>query len=556
MRGRNDKTKRILSAVLITGLLFGVCACAENQPENKKEQTSEKESAVSENTKEKEEEPGWKKYANDPVTLDWYINYSWFSSGWGENLVSKAITDETGVNINFITPIGSEAEKLNTLMASDSLPDLITLGWWEPQISEMISKDMVYPLNELADEYDTYFWKVSDDGAVSWFTMDDGNIYEYPNSSITLKDVEENENLRSNQEFLVRKDIYEAIGSPDMTTPEGFSDAVKKAVSMFPEVNGAPVIPIGAHVFNEEGNVSFDKYLMNFLAVPWEKDGKYYDRYTDPEYVRWLKVFRQLGEEGYLANDIFVDTRTQMEEKLALGQYFCMLYQYSDMVSQQKMLYTSNPDSIYMAVEGPRNSKGDDPLRPTTTVNGWTVTLISKNCRYPERAISFLDYMLSEHGQKMIYLGVEGETYDIKDGKAVLKEDVKELLDTDRDEYNRLYGADDTYWMLQDNVMQLQWEQEPPEATSQLLEWAKKYLVYNGQYDMVFEADSPEAEKETQINTLWSETLPSLLLAPSEQKFEEILRDFEVQRDKLGFDELMEVKTERMHKAKQKLGLE
>ena len=81
---------------------------------------------------------------------------------------------------------------------------------------------------------------------------------------------------------------------------------------------------------------SFDKYLMNFLAIPWEKNQVYYDRYTDEEYLRWLKMFRELGEEGYLAGDIFVDTRTQMEEKIAQGRYFCMIYQYTDMLSQQK----------------------------------------------------------------------------------------------------------------------------------------------------------------------------------------------------------------------------
>lgn len=31
-----------------------------------------------------------------------------------------------------------------------------------------------------------------------------------------------------------------------------------------------------------------------------------------------------------------------------------------------------------------------------------------KNCKYPERAIAFMDYMMSEHGQMLIYLGVEG----------------------------------------------------------------------------------------------------------------------------------------------------
>lgn len=500
--------------------------------------------------------PAWQTYADDPVTLDWYINYSWFSTPWGENLVSKTITEETGVDIHFITPLGNESEKLNALIASDSLPDLITLGWWEPQVSEMTENGMVYALNELADSYDPYFWKVSDPVAVNWYTTDDGNIYAYPNSSITPQDVEQCEDLSSNQTFLVRKDIYEAIGSPDMTTPDGFCDAVKKAAEMFPEVNGEPLIPIGAHAFDNEGNVSFDKYLMNFLAIPWEKDGVYYDRYTGPEYLRWLKVFRQLGEEGYLANDIFVDTRTQMEEKVAQGRYFCMLYQYSDMLTQQKILYANDPDSIYMAVEGPRNADGDDPLRPTTTINGWTVTLISKNCKHPERAIAFLDYLMSEHGQLLTYLGVEGVTYDIKDGKPVLREDIKQLLDTDRTAYDREYGSDDAYWMLQDNVMQLQWAQEPSPATAQLEEWGKKYVVYNGQYDVVFASGSKEASEEDKITKLWSQTLPALLMAPSEEEFDALFDAFIEKRDELGYADVMEKKTAYMNSAKEKLGIQ
>lgn len=187
--------------------------------------------------------PAWQTYADDPVTLDWYINYSWFSTPWGENLVSQTITEETGVDIHFITPLGNESEKLNALIASDSLPDLITLGWWEPQVSEMTENGMVYALNELADSYDPYFWEVSDPVAVNWYTTDDGNIYAYPNSSITPQDVEQCEDLSSNQTFLVRKDIYEAIGSPDMTTPEGFCAAVKKAAEMFPEVDGGASDP-------------------------------------------------------------------------------------------------------------------------------------------------------------------------------------------------------------------------------------------------------------------------------------------------------------------------
>ncbi len=61
---------------------------------------------------------------------------------------------------------------------------------------------------------------------------------------------------------------------------------------------------------------------MNFLAVPYEKDGKYYDRYTDDEYISWLKFFRRLSEEGYLLDDIFIDQKNQIEEKFEQGRYF------------------------------------------------------------------------------------------------------------------------------------------------------------------------------------------------------------------------------------------
>ena len=74
-----------------------------------------------------------------PVSLDWYVNFSWYAAPWGTNSVSRAITDKTGVSVRFLTPIGSEREKLDALIAQGSLPDLITLGWWEPQVQQLIS---------------------------------------------------------------------------------------------------------------------------------------------------------------------------------------------------------------------------------------------------------------------------------------------------------------------------------------------------------------------------------------------------------------------------------
>ncbi|MCC8051566.1 MAG: extracellular solute-binding protein [Clostridiales bacterium] len=504
--------------------------------------------------------PGWSDYADEPITLNWYINYSWFTTGWGQNAVSQKITEETGVTVNFITPAGTETEKLAAMISADSLPDIITLGWWETQLDEMIAKDLVYALNELAEEYEPYFFTVADDEVIAWYQNEDGNLYCYPNSTFTPSDYETYDTIGSNQTFLVRKDIYEAIGSPDMSTPEGFMEAVRMAAEMFSEVDGEPLIPIGADVFTSEGCNSFDLYLQNFLAVPYEdEDGVYYDRYTDEEYITWLKVFRQLNEEGYLATDIFVDQRTQMEEKIAQGRYFCMLYQRTDMEDQEKILYANDPDSIYIAVDGPANSAGDDPVLPGAGLNGWTVTLISKNCSDPERAIELLTYLMSEEGQLTTYLGVEGVTYDIVDGAYVVKKEVQELLNTDRSEYDQLYGADNTYWMLQDNVMQLQWIQSSDSSEDPCLameEWTYPYTHYLGQYEISFSLDTDVGYSWNAINELWGETLPELLLASTEEEFDEILASFVEERDALGYDEVVAACTEKIQDAKEKLGLE
>ena len=232
-----------------------------------------------------------------------------------------------------------------------------------------------------------------------------------------------------------------------------------------------------------------------------------------------------------------------------------MLYQYSDMLSQQKALYEKDPDSIYLAVEGPGNSNGEDPTLPTNNMNGWTLTLISKNCRYPERAIAFMDYLLSEHGQTLIYLGVEGVTYDMVDGRPVLKEEVSKILYSDRETYDRLYGADDAYWMLQNNVMQLQWKQKADSATGQLLEWACKYTVYNGQYDVSLSADPEIATMDDKCTKLWSETLPKLLLAPDEAQFDEIFEEYVEKRNSMGYQEVLKQKTILMNAAKKKMGI-
>lgn len=507
---------------------------------------------------EREEVLQEKQERQEDTTLSWYINFSWFPSSWGENLVSKAITEKTGVAIEFVVPSGDEERKLNSLINSDSLPDMLTLNWWEEEIGEMIEADMIYALDELADEYDAYFWEVANQQVINWYTSEDGHLYQYPNSAYTLEDYQTCETIGSNKTFLVRKDIYEAIGSPDMTTPEGFRDAVLKAQEMFPVVDGEELIPIGSHEFTQEGCDSFDVYLFDFLAVPYmDEEGNAYDRHTDESYLTWLKTFRKLREEGCLKDEVFLDTRSQMEEKLAQGRYFCMIYQRTDMADQQKILYATNPEQIYIAVDGPKNLAGDNHQLSGTGINGWTVTLISKKCKNPEKAIQLMSYLLSTEGQLMTWYGVEGVTWEYdEEGKPKMYAEVEELLNTNRTEYDRIYGADSCYWMLQNNAMAVKWQGILPEPLGQLQEWTFDYTVYAAQYDVMFPTGSIENEIHSRIKKLWGETLPKLLVAKSDEEFDKIMEVFIEEREGLGFARLQKACAKQMHEKMQRLGLE
>ena len=489
------------------------------------------------------------------TSLDWYINFSWYTTAWGGNEVSDAITDATGVSVNFIVPKGNETEKMDAMIASDTLPDLVTVGWWSDEYEKMIREGQVYALNELADEYAPEFYDVANPATLSWYTKQDGNVYCYPNSSCTPDDLDKYQNLSSNQNFLVRKDIYEALGCPDMSTQEGFVAAVKKAAEMYPEVDGQPLIPVGADEFTEKGCNSFGLYLQDFLAVPYEKDGEYYERATDPDYLSWLKVFRQLGQEGYLKDDVFIDKRSQLEEKIAEGRYFCLFYQSSDITDQQKILNSTHPERCYIAVDGPRNLSGDDPVLPVVGVNGWTITFISKNCKDPETAIKFLTYLMGEEGQKMTYLGVEGSMYEMEDGKPVEKQEVLDLLNSDRDAYDKKYGADNTYWMMQNNVMQLDWDFNPEDAIGQMKEWTYPYTAYTGQYDLNFINSEEGKNLKIRKEKIWGETLPKLLLAASDEEFDQILEKCREKWEKAGYETFCKLATEEIQNNKIRLGM-
>ncbi|MBC2456536.1 extracellular solute-binding protein [Clostridium beijerinckii] len=492
-----------------------------------------------------------------PIVFDWYIDFSWFQTKWGINPVSKYVTDKTGVSLNLITPSGDETEKLNSMIETGKLPDFITLSAQSDGYKNIIQNGLALPLDKLSEQYDAYFMKVADKQKLEWYREGDGHIYCYPNFSSPVTDFNNfKEEKPSNQAFLVRKDIYEALGKPDMRTPEGFLNALERAKKEFHMSDGQELIPLGLHEFNESGNLSLDSILPNFLAVPREENGMVYDKDTDNEYIRWLKTLRMANEKGLLSKEIFVDKRAQIEEKITEGRYFAMLYQSSDMSAQQLELYSRDKNKAYIAIDGPSNSKLDPPKLAGDSISGWTVTLISKSCKDPMRAMRFLSYLISEEGNKDLYLGIKGSTWDVINGKEQFKPEVVDLLNKDRIAFDNKYGAASTYWMLEDGDLVQKWTPDNEEAIKMISDWARGKTYNYSLFDNVYTYDdSEEGVAFSRISTKWGSTLKKLLIAKNEEEFNSILNEFIIYRKEQGWDKLQKYAQQKYEENKKKLNV-
>ncbi|MBY0009116.1 extracellular solute-binding protein [Paenibacillus typhae] len=548
--------KRSLTLLLTAMLSLSMAACSGNSANNESAPTAappaDATAAPQEEAKLNPDEPAWK-LDTSPIDLTWFVGANWYAHSWGESLTSKYVTEKTGVNVKLEVPSGEANEHITLMMTSGQLPDLISMGSWETAVKKLWEGDHVFALNELADQYDPYFYKVAGDGTLKWYRQENGNTYGVPNDSYSPNLMHETGMTAANQTFLVRKDLYEEMGSPDLSTPEGFLGALQLLKDKYPEYKGQPISP-----FFAQGNVPYGmtEYLQNLLAVPHEKDGKVYDRVTDPEYLTWLKTFRTAYERGLINVDFLVDSDTQVEEKTNNARYFMMIREWTGMTAVNPLLAASaNPDSYYIAVDGPQNSKGDSAKLFPGNMDGWMVTMISKSTKNPERAIRFLTYLASEEGQQDLFLGKEGETWETVDGKPQLKADMVNLIASDIETLEKQYGVLDTYWMMRNPVIVNQWRPEKAPVIKQMEDFANSQAdidsgIYKGLDPL---GDSEVAVAWSRISQNWEEVLPELITAKDEAAFDKVFASFLERRDEYGFQQVVEFRQAELDARKTKM---
>lgn len=498
--------------------------------------------------------PSWK---NDESTadLEWYIGFDWFAQTWGKDISSALITEDTGVNVTYSS--GAD-DKLYTMMASGDLPDIITIDGTSPIIKDAYK--FAIPLDELAAKYDPFFTTgAAKSETLAFFTQEDGHIYGYPNFSNTKDDYEKG-GVYGNQAFMVRKDIYEMIGKPDMTTPEGFMSALEAVQELnVKDELGKPVVPFGTLDFNEssEKNGVFNKTLADYIGVPvLTEDGKYYDRYTDADFQKWLQVIVEARQKGLTDKDMITMTKSDRNAKLANGSYF--VYFTADILDATDPLslwISEHPDKEYIAIEGPESTVGRERALAGTSIEGWTQTFISKNAKNPQKAMQLLTYLVSEEGNNVMNFGREGQTYTIVDGNPVMNKDLLDFKQTDPAGFEKEVGLTTHLWLQDSALLSRQMGIDQfPKSLQQAKQWTVEHVVPQFEIASLDTYLSKESARNNEkINQQWSKTIALILDAKSVEEIDQAMNAYVIYRQSNGYDKLVEERNAQIKANSEKL---
>ncbi|WJH29694.1 extracellular solute-binding protein [Paenibacillus sp. CC-CFT742] len=480
--------------------------------------------------------------------LTWYVNADWWNTDFGKDIVTKKIKEDLNINIKFIT---GDDTKLNTFFAGGEMPDLLTVF---DSNSPVVQKAATWalPLNDLAEKYDPYFNKVAAADTLNWFQLADGKTYGYPNYSNTQADYDSG-NIPAKTAFIIRKDVYEALGSPVIGTPEEFQSVMKQIKEKFPTL-----IPFGFNAIGE-GTGSLGDTLQDFIGVPLENEnGEFYDRNLDEDYLTWLKTLNTVYRDGNISDDSFADDGTAFEEKVKSGKYATMLLDGTPQQGGNLQIYMSaNPGKEYIAIDGPQSTKGHAPTLNQSGITGWMINFISKDSKDPAKAIQIFTYLLSEEGQTLMNYGIEGETYETQaDGTVELLPAVKDLQLNNADKFKKDYRMGEFMFFGHDRHKALSADAFP-ESIKQMQEWGKGKLKPH----FILENINPdqgtqEARALSAINTKWNSTLVSLVRAKDDAAFDGALAAYKAFLDENRWDEIVKVRSEKMKQNKEKLGIQ
>lgn len=377
---------------------------------------------------------------NEDVTLKFLMCWNG-ASGSGmtdsvDNLVAQKIKEATGVSIEIEYITTSEVERLNLMFASGNMPDIVNAPYWGGTNAETVAikkaakEGLLLDLKPLIEKYGENLKSALTTGIAVGYMENDVNDPEFEGKQYVLPQQAPATNedvLNWGGGLYCRKDILDAlnIDPASINSADALYDLMKKIKEGgFKDINGKDVIPSGAwgdgwdyvefwRPFRQDSREEFD-YI----------DGKFVYRANNPAVDDRVLYMRKLISEGLFDPECLRQSDTQGKEKMATGRVAIIGNHYfhiSEFMSST--LYKTNPEMQYIAIGPLPWSDGKTTVVEMPDRNGTPVMFLPSTCKNPEAAIKVLNYINSDEGQLLAYYGVEGEQYEMVDGKPRMKQE-------------------------------------------------------------------------------------------------------------------------------------
>ncbi|WP_277678717.1 ABC transporter substrate-binding protein [Gracilibacillus dipsosauri] len=411
--------RKLLCFVFITMFLSILVAC---QGSDDKTSSEEKEKPSTESSS-----------GDEPVTFTVFDSDT--NPDWVEDMdtpIGRKIKEDTGVTLDPEFDIEGGQTKIPLMVASGEYPDLIV----SKGAGQLVDAEALIDLAPLIEEHAPNLKKMLGDGInrLKW-SEEDPSIYVLTTAAI------DNQAMTPTYGAWVQHAVVKELGYPELRTLDDLKNVIKEYKELHPQIDGQPTIGLTMNTDSWRIQASF--LNSGFMMTGAGDDGEYY---VDPEtyeatlhYRRPIeeevfKWYNELNAEGLLDPETFVQKSDQFDAKLASGRVLATIGPDYMMNSGQEALREAGKTERMYGVYPVTLSEEyvNHSYQSIGLQAGWGIS-ITEDCEDPVRAIKFLDYLASEETQIMLNWGIEGEHYEVVDGKRVIPEEEWEKRNNDKD---------------------------------------------------------------------------------------------------------------------------
>ncbi len=340
----------------------------------------------------------------EAVTVTWFVAISGYSKEWNpqENLSDAKILENTGVNLEIKS---GDLTELDALIATDSLPDLITLEAGEPERSQLEDSGQVASLEPLFEQYAPE--SNIPDSMKEWYRNSDGNWYTIASYFYGPErtNVEYGGYLGSHNNNYVRSDLLRQTGIriSELHTKEGVLNALRSVREL--TYQGEPVIP-------------FSGWWTQSIAEQFgmqteDEEGNLLSMYRQPEWLEALVFGNQLYREGLMTDEEFTESTNQRLKQVEAGRVF-FSSGYANVKDAKDVLLSNDQNAVMEYAGQIMGDSGNVSHLKSVPSGGWTVTMVRQDAEHMEEIIRFIDYMTRDEATLDAFYGTG--TYDIVDG--------------------------------------------------------------------------------------------------------------------------------------------